>query len=99
MPVVYLTLQNQLKLVYCSLLQSNITVNLISAPDQPGNKFARDHSYTTSAKALGGWVQKKWQFLLTFRTINANVGWVDGSEKSKIVLTYGDGPLTNVPLH
>ena len=44
----------------------------------------RDHPYITSAKGLGGWGQKKWQFLLMFSTINANVkgGWVRKSTKS-----------------
>ena len=36
-----------------------------------------DHPYITSAKGLGCWGQ----FLLTFSIINADVGWVDGSEK------------------
>ena len=40
----------------------------------------RDHSYITSAKGLCG--SEKWQFLLTFSTINADVGWVGGSKKS-----------------
>ena len=36
--------------------------------------WIRDHPYSTSANGLGGWGQKKWLFLLTFRTIYADVG-------------------------
>ena len=37
-----------------------------------------DHPYITPAKGLSGWVGEKWQFLLTFSTINADVkgGWM-----------------------
>ena len=44
-----------------------------------------DRPYTTSAKGLGGWGQKNGIFLLTFRTIYVDVGWV-GQKKSKNVL-------------
>ena len=38
----------------------------------------------SSASGLGGW-SEKWQFLLTFNTIYADVGWVD-----KKVQKYAD---------
>ena len=55
------------------------------------NAVLRDHSSITSAKRWVGGV-RKWQFLLIYSTINADVGgwvggWVGGSKKPKIMLT------------
>ena len=42
----------------------------------------RDHSYITSAKGLGSWVQKKWQFLMKFSTIVFMLGgWIQKGPK------------------
>ena len=43
------------------------------------NAYVRDHPYNTLAKGLGKSI--KWQFLMKFSTIYANVGLVSGSEK------------------
>ena len=48
--------------------------------------FSKGPSLNYFSKVTG-WVRtEKWQFLLTFSTIYANVGWV-GEKKSKILLT------------
>mgnify|MGYP007045447407 CR=1 FL=1 len=46
-----------------------------------------DHPNITSAKGLNGWGQKKWQFLLAFSTIYADIGREGGSEKVQNMMT------------
>ena len=87
-----------------SKAQSSLILNAKSGTKRARCALARTSSYKTSI-ARGpslyyvsketGWVRsEKWQFLLTFSTIYADEGWVDGRvRKSKNLLTYyRDGP-------